>query len=91
MHDYERTQPFKNIVSVMEIIHGLPMSTASCERGCSFIKRVKIDWRATLNTTDTLSMLMYLSTEEQTPEECIALVVVQRWQEDCTRSRRLVE
>lgn len=65
----------------------LPMSTASCERGFSCMKRVMSDWRSSLNT-ETLSMLMYLSIEGPEPDGYNSALAVQRWWEEGERARR---
>ena len=87
LQDPHRAEPFKNVLCLFEIIHVLPMSTASVKRGFSCMKRVKTDWRATLNS-ETLSMLMYLSIEGPSADEYKSLVAVQRWWDEGERTKR---
>ena len=87
MLEEDRQQDFKNIFMLMEIIFVLPLSTASCERGFSAMKRVKSDWRSKL-TTATLSKLIYISVEGPDIEDYDCLPALERWWQEGERARR---
>ena len=49
---------FGNIAKVFALIQTLPVSSSTCERGFSAVKRIKSDWRATLTTPMMNHLLM---------------------------------
>ena len=51
---------YHNILSLMDLILSLPVSTAECERGFSWLKRTKTDWRANLGATSLNDLMCYL-------------------------------
>lgn len=76
-----------NLLHVLEIILALPISTATCERGFSAVKRIKSDWRASL-TTETMNHLLCVSIEGPTLEAYDAERAVQLWWTRGQRARR---
>ena len=53
---------YSNLLSLMDLVLTLPVSTAECERGFSWLKRTKIDWRSSLHTK-SLNKLMCVALE----------------------------
>ena len=53
---------YSNLLSLMDLVLTLPVSTAECERGFSWLKRTKTDWRSSLHTK-SLNKLMCVALE----------------------------
>ena len=47
-----------NVLGLVDLILTIPASTAECERGFSAMKRVKSDWRASLNTSNLSDLML---------------------------------
>ena len=68
---------FPGLSQLMEIYLVLPMSTAVCERGFSAMKRIKSDWRSSLNSAQ-LKRLMSVVLEGPHPDSFDADKAVER-------------
>ena len=79
---------YHNILSLMDLILSLPVSTAECERGFSWLKRTKTDWRANLGAT-SLNDLMCCALESATVESFDPLPAVDLWTNSTQRARRI--
>ena len=79
---------FSNFLHLVEIILVLPLATAAVERGFSTMKRVKSDWRSSLDVS-MLNRLMYISIEGPAVEAYHSAAAVQRWYEGSERAGRL--
>nr|XP_057918161.1 zinc finger protein 862 [Doryrhamphus excisus] len=80
---------FPNILILVEIILVLPLSTSVCERGFSFMKRVKSDWRASL-TTEMLRRLLFIAIEGPSLHAFDASLSFDMWLTGGKRRRRYV-
>jgi hypothetical protein len=78
---------FPGLSILMEIYLIIPVNTACCERGFSCMKRVKNDWRSSLNTL-SLNRLIYLSLQGPHPDHFDARAAVYRWWSSGRRKRR---
>ncbi|XP_073716873.1 zinc finger protein 862-like [Misgurnus anguillicaudatus] len=83
----ERCERFRSLVTLLKIYLVLPVSTAVCERGFSAMKRVKSDWRTSLNSVQ-LHRLLFLSIEGPKLQDFDAGLVVERWWTCSQRQRR---
>ena len=77
-----------NLATLFKVVLSLPLSTASCERGFSAMKRIKSDWRSSL-ATSTLSMLLYVSVEGPEIQDYNCLPALERWWFGRERQRRV--
>ena len=87
MQHEDKREDFKNLFLLMETILVLPLSTASCERCFSAMKRVKSDWRSNLQTA-TLSKLLYISVEGPEIEDYDCQPALERWWQEAQGTRR---
>ena len=53
---------YSNLLSLMDLVLTLPVSTAECERGFSWLKQTKTDWRSSLHIK-SLNKLMCVALE----------------------------
>jgi hypothetical protein len=86
IHTQHRAR-FINLCWMAEIILSYPLSTACCERGFSIMKRVKSDWRASLDP-QTLSMLMRIAIDGPSISEFDPKRAVEYWWFSGSRARR---
>ena len=53
---------YSSLLSLMDLVLTLPVSTAECERGFSWLKQTKTDWRSSLHIK-SLNKLMCVALE----------------------------
>lgn len=78
----------KNILSLIDLILTLPVSTAECERGFSWLKRTKTDWRSSLNSR-SLNDLMTISMVSPSISEFDPQAAIELWANSSRRARRV--
>ena len=81
---------FRNIMKVINIILTIPVSSSSCERGFSCVKRVKSDWRSNL-TTSMMNHLLTISIEGPDMEEYHCERALQMWWDGARRRPNFVD
>ena len=69
---------FKNLLMLLDIVLALPVSSSTCERGFSAVKRIKSDWRSNLST-GMMNHLLMVSIQGKSTEEYVADIAIQRW------------
>ena len=69
---------YSNLLSLMDLVLTLPVSTAECERGFSWLKRTKTDWRSSLHTK-SLNNLMCVALESPSIAEFDPTHPVELW------------
>ena len=83
----EYSEDYHNILMVVEIILVLPISTASCERGSSALKRIKNDWRSCLCNA-ALESLLRIVIDGPEVSDFDAMDTLGKWWNSSERSRR---
>ena len=75
---------------VINIILTIPVSSSSCERGFSCVKRVKSDWRSNL-TTSMMNHMLTISIEGPDMEEYHCESALQLWWDGARRRPNFVD
>lgn len=78
---------FPNALGVIDFILSLPSHSADCERGFSLMKRVKSDWRSTLDNK-TLTNLMRICLSSPSIGHFDPEPAIQFWHVNGERARR---
>lgn len=78
---------FPNVLGVVDFILTLPSHSADCERGFSLMKRIKSDWRSSLNN-DTLTDLMRIHLGTSAVEAFDPEPALRQWLASSERRRR---
>ena len=78
---------FSNFLKLVDIVFTLPVSSSTCERGFSAVKRIKSDWRSAL-TTDMMNKLLTVAIEGPSVEEYHAERAIHLWMTRGQRRRR---
>jgi hypothetical protein len=81
------TGSYKNIVKIVHLVSLYPLSNASCERGFSTMKRIKSDWRCSLNN-EIMNILMRIDMCKTKLEDFEPRPVVNRWWVSGRRAKR---
>ena len=85
--NYRHDHRFSNIMLIFDITRVLPVSSASCERGFSALKRIKSDWRATLDPS-MADLILTVSLEGVPLVDYDAMPALTMWWEGGQRRRR---
>ena len=83
----EHTERFPNLCLIAETIFVYPLNTACCERGFSVMKKIKNDWRASLDP-ETLCMLLRIALDGVSLKQFQPRFAVEHWWFKGQRSRR---
>ena len=74
----EHKTRFPNLLLFFEVLLAFPLSSAACERGFSAMKRIKSDWRSSLQP-EMFRRLMFISIEGPTVPNFNVDPVFNRW------------
>ena len=78
---------YPGLSALFEFYLLMPLNTAVCERGFSTMKRVKCDWRSSLQATQ-LQRLVYLAIEGPRTEDYNPARAVESWWTSGQHTRR---
>ena len=84
---FQARERFPNFLLVIEICLVIPVQTACCERGNSFLNRIMCDFRSTLGVS-TVEALMRIPINGVSPEHYHSALAVARWLDSGERARR---
>ena len=81
---------YPNLMALIDVVLFLHPHSVECERGFSLMKKVKTDWRSSLNT-DTLTSLTRVALQSADEKQFDPEPAIHRWQTIAKRTRRFFQ